>query len=171
MNYIESFILNNSKVIFRSIENGFNTISSYEKEIILPNYDVQQLAQYFGNKTEAASRGELKLRGIECRAGNPKDKNEDDVIIINHPIFDFEMKLTLRKYTKTGKIKKASWWTDRNQYDDKLRNFICIEAEYNNGIFKFIDIFISFQKISYMDIKSNTINKDLIVENSINIWK
>lgn len=170
MSYTDKFFKDKCKLIFLSIQNGFNSESEYRNKMILPNYDMQQLAQYFGNGTEAASRGELKKLGLNCRAGDPKNKNEDDVIILEHRTFDFEMKLTLRKYTKTGKLKKASWWTDRNQYDDKLRNFICIEAEYRDGVFKFIDIFVSFKKLSYMDIMSHTINRDLIAQNSINIW-
>lgn len=170
MTYIDSFLIKNLQPLFKSIEDGFNSESEYRKTKIIPNYDIQQLAQYFGNGIDAASRGEIKSLGIECRPGNPKDKNEDDVIFTKHRIFDFEMKLTLRKYTKTGKIKKAFWWTDRCKCNNKLRNFICIEAEYKDGIFKFIDIFVSFQKLSYMNITSHMINRDLIKQNSINIW-
>ena len=162
-------IKNTLKNIFISIEKGLNTASEYDKKYILPELDAQQLAQRFGNAVEAASRGELKKLGLKCKPGNPKDKNEDDVLIIGHRNFDYEMKLTLRKYGKRGKPTKASWWTDRNGCDSRKRNFICIEAEYKNDKFKFHNIYISYQKFSYNDIKSHYIREEFIKENSINI--
>jgi len=167
---IENYLKKPLFQIFKNIEDGLNSMSNYDKNIVYPNLDVQQLAQRLGTATEAACRGELKKLGISCKSGNPKNKNEDDNIIIGHPLFDHEMKLTLRKYTyKRRDIKKASWWTDRNGYDNKKRNFICIEAEYINNKIIFHNIYVSFQKFSYNDIHSNWLTETFIKENSFNI--
>ena len=148
--------------ISMSILNGFNSSSEYDKKYVLPEYDQLQMSHYIGEKFEAAFRGELKARNILCRAGNPKDINEDDIIIPGNRTLDIETKVATRRYTKNGKIAKPHWWTDRNQKSDKLRNFIFIEFEYVNGEFKFHKIYASFQRMSYMDIKTNNITEKFV---------
>ena len=139
------------------------------------NFEPDALSQAIGYFQEAALRAMLNDINIENRCGNPKNINEDDIIIEKYLQDSIESKGSHRKYTKKrGQIQVVSWYTARSGKADRKVNFILSEFEYikdkkdfMNDKFIYHKIYISYQMISYNDITSTNISENFIKDKSI----
>lgn len=173
MSFTESIIKKFVTQCLLHIENLINneTSTMFKNEIF--NYlNNEQFSQVFGCLFESGIRSFAEIYyKLLCKSGDSRNIMDDD----NHffdfwAMFNHECKLTRRKYTEVRHyLIKPHWYTSRGGSSSNKRNFICVEIEYENNVFRFTKVYVSFQKISYNDIKGTSITEDLIKANSFMI--